>query len=97
MTLDEWVSELYPDEEPMLKAAGFDDACIGVAEIFEPCSDGRGAHHNHRLMYDRDRIIAILVSRDGMTEEEAEEYFSFNIEDAYVGDTQPGYVTMRRT
>jgi hypothetical protein len=32
------------------------------------------------------------MSRDGMTPEEAQEYFEFNIQGAYVGESTPIYV-----
>ena len=59
----------------------YDDAIVGV------CYDGR-------IVYDINRIIAILMTRDGMTEEDAMDYFAFNIGGAYVGDMTPVYVTV---
>ena len=34
----------------------------------------------------------VLMERDGMDEEEAFEFFQFNIEQAYVGQTTPVYI-----
>ena len=45
-----------------------------------------------RVIYSIDQIIGGLMNRDGMTEEEADEFFSFNIEFAYVGDYTPLYM-----
>ena len=45
-------------------------------------------------MYDTDKCLAILRERDGMTEEEAEEYFYFNVVGAWVGDYTPCFVTL---
>ena len=42
--------------------------------------------------YDRDQVIDILM-RDGMDRDEAEEFFSFNIEGAYMGEATPVYLT----
>ena len=39
-------------------------------------------------VYDRDQLILAFME-DGMTEEEASEYISFNIEGAYVGEATP--------
>jgi hypothetical protein len=69
------------DYEGLLFADGFDEAIIGVAERI-----GMEAV----VAYDIDKIIEIL-SRD-MTEEEAIEYFDFNIIGAYVGERTPIYV-----
>jgi|TARA_R110000803_G_scaffold38351_10_gene82847 hypothetical protein len=44
------------------------------------------------LVYSVDKIIEILIDRDGMTEEEAVEFFEFNIEGAYMGRMTPVYV-----
>ena len=76
----EIISELNPEA---LFADGFEDALVGYVEIF------------NRLIavYDRERCISILVERDGMTEEEAEEYFSFNVTGAYVGENTPAFIT----
>jgi hypothetical protein len=39
-------------------------------------------------VYDRDQLILAFME-DGMTEDEASEYISFNIEGAYVGEATP--------
>lgn len=79
--LDSIADEL---EEPMLRMDGFDDCCVGYVErcgcpaIF---------------VYDQGKIIDKLMERDGMCYDDAAEYFSFNIEDAYMGDGTPGFFT----
>jgi hypothetical protein len=40
------------------------------------------------VVYCRHQILLALMS-DGMTESEADEYISYNIEGAYVGETTP--------
>jgi len=42
-----------------------------------------------RLVYSTKKIIEILQTRDGMSEDDAWEFFSFNIEGAYVGTKTP--------
>jgi len=66
------------DHEGLLFADGFDEAIMGVEE-----SAGVVA-------YDIDKIIEIL-SRE-MTEDEAIEYFEFNILGAYMGEKTPVYI-----
>jgi len=70
------------DYEGLLFADGFDDAIIGVAERIgmEPV-----------VAYSTHKIIEIL-SRD-MTEDEAVEYFEFNILGAYVGERTPVFIS----
>jgi len=65
----------YPDEQ-FLKADGFDDCIIGVEE------------KTMRLVYSCDKCIDSLVNH-GMSYEEAQEYFSFNVSGAYVGELTP--------
>jgi hypothetical protein len=53
-----------------------------------------GAQFNRPVaIYDYDKCVAILVERDGMTEEEAIEYFDFNVMGAWVGENTPIVVT----
>jgi hypothetical protein len=64
------------DEEDFLKADGFDKAIIGVDE------------NTMRLIYSVLKCIEILMEH-GMSEEEAFEYFTFNVSGSYVGDKTP--------
>lgn len=74
------LSEEYPD---LLKADGFDEAIIGVVERIG----------TQALCYDQEKVIDILIKRDGMTYEEAVEYFDFNIAGAWVGEHTPFFLT----
>ena len=65
----------------MLKADGFDEAIIGM------CSDI--ATSGERLIYDANKCIDILIKDHDMSEEEAIEYFEFNVSGAYVGENTP--------
>ncbi len=67
-------------ENKPLTADGLDAAIIG------------SEYHTHKVVYSIERILAILMERDGMTMEEAIEFFDFNIGGAYVGDMTPLYV-----
>tara|TARA_R100000152_G_C6712735_1_gene140063 strand:+ start:242 stop:523 length:282 start_codon:yes stop_codon:yes gene_type:complete len=67
-------------EEPMMQADGFDEAIIGI-------TDGVGGQMN--LVYDIEKCLKILMSRDGMDREEAMDFFSFNVSGAYVGKGTP--------
>lgn len=77
--ISQFIEEYYPDEQNhILLADGFDEAFLGVG-----CSCGG----KNVAIYDRAKCIRIL-ERD-MSNTEAEEYFSFNTEGAYVGDYTP--------
>lgn len=71
------------EDEEFLLADGFEEAFIGVTY---------GKCRKAVACYDRDICISVLVSRDGMSIEEAEEFFSFNVDDAYVGEATPMFL-----
>jgi hypothetical protein len=75
-SLKNTIAELNPEA---MFADGFDDSLAGY--------DTHG-----RAVYFVDGIIQTLIERDGMESEEAMEYFSFNIECAYVGENTPTYI-----
>ena len=66
----------FIDEEELLRAEGFDSAIIGLDD------------KSMRLIYSKSLCISILMS-DGMTEEDALEYFEYNVSSAWVGDMTP--------
>lgn len=68
---------------------GLDDAIIGQASIWN------GNEKMEVLVYDADLMIKVFVDRDGMSEEEANEYIVFNIEGAYIGEDTPVLVWQR--
>lgn len=74
----EKIIERYSDEE-FLVADGFDDAIIGVDDA------------NLRIVYDVFKIISILI-QDGMSTDEAFEYYEYNILGAYVGEKTPLFI-----
>ena len=43
--------------------------------------------------YDIEKCIQILIERDGMTDEEALDYFSYNALGAYMGEHTPMFLT----
>ena len=68
--------------EDILLADGFEEAFIGFAQQF----------NNIFALYDRNLCTQLLVRQQGITEEEAEEYFDFNVTGAYVGPKTPAFV-----
>jgi len=84
VTSSEFLANLneYLDEEVM-KVDGFDNAIIGIVSRcgFESV-----------LCYSREKIIDVLMNRDGMDSEEAAEYYDFNIAGSYVGKGTPMFL-----
>jgi hypothetical protein len=77
-TLKEKIIDILNEDENFLLADGFDDAFVGIGRQF-----GRPI-----AVYDRFECIELLI-KEGMSEEEAEEYFQFNVEGAWVGENTP--------
>lgn len=73
------LSEVNPEA---LLADGLEDAYLGYVI---------NTHHKSVAVYDAVKCVEILI-RDGMTEEEAEEYLEFNTFCAYVGKNGPLFV-----
>lgn len=74
------IAELNPDA---LLADGLEAALVGYTV---------NHHHPHVAVYDIEKCVQVLVDRDGMTPEEADEFLSFNTLGAYVGENGPLYV-----
>jgi len=73
----ESILESYQDEE-FLKADGLDEAIIGVDAQSDPM----------RLIYSVQKCIEIFMG-DGMSYEDALEYFNYNTRDTYMGEKTP--------
>jgi hypothetical protein len=71
------ISEEHPD---LLTLDGFDEAILGVVERLGLLT----------VCYNRNKILSILM-RD-MNEEEAIEYYQYNILGAYMGEATPVYL-----
>ena len=79
----ESIIETQGEDNEILLADGFEDAYMGLATQFTKTP---------LAIYDRNKCIDILVNRDGMSEEEAEEYFQYNVEGAWVGENTPMFL-----
>lgn len=75
--------EVAEYNEEALICDGFDEAIIGVAERI---------NLGPVAAYSVEKILDILVERDGMTYEEALEYFQYNIIGAWMGEYTPVFI-----
>ena len=76
------IIDLYTDDEPnILFADGYDEAIAGFIW------DGERT----RVVYTTEKILKILME-DGMTYDEASEYFDFNVAGSYMGVYTPLYL-----
>jgi hypothetical protein len=68
-------------DEGVVRLDGLDDAIVGLA--FQ--------HSGTQtvLCYDQEKIVKILMTRDGMSYEDAQEFFEFNIACLWAGKGTP--------
>jgi hypothetical protein len=82
MNIQEEIDNKLGEDETIQLADGFEDAFIRIARQFgKPFA-----------IYDRQKCIDILINRDGLSYEDAEEYFQFNVEGAWVGENTPAFL-----
>ena len=62
-----------------LYADGFDDAIVGIDYISFPA----------RVIYDKNKMVEILMEKDDMPLDDAIEFLEFNTWSAYVGEGTP--------
>jgi len=78
----ELLVEQYGDD--MLKMDGYDDCIIGVVErCGQPTI----------FCYSTEKVLKRLMKEDGLTLEEAEEWFTYNQLGAWVGAKTPCFLT----
>jgi hypothetical protein len=83
MSLRDRIEEIYADHEPpLLFMDGFDDCIAGVAHRF----------NDTFVVYDLAKVIARLMA-DGMTEEEAHDFWSYNQLGGWHGESTPGFLS----
>ena len=69
-------------EEGILLADGFEDAYLGQARQVTTWV----------AVYDYDLCLDVLMRRDGMSRDEASDYFEFNVVGGYVGPQTPVFL-----
>jgi len=80
--INRFIIEAGLGDEEILLADGFEDAFIGISRTF----------NTHTALYDYDKCVGILMKRDKMEWEEAEEYMHYNVLGAYVGENTPTFL-----
>lgn len=78
----EYIADCGFEEEDIILYDGFENAFIGLASKF----------HSISAVYDYDKSLDILINRDGMSPEEADEYMQFNVVGAWLGDSTPVFI-----
>ncbi len=81
MTREEAELFLRDVESESLFADGFDDCIIGIGRSFD----------TYKVVYDTGKVLDKLCE-SGMTEDEAREFYEFNIVGSYVGEGTPVFI-----
>jgi len=76
-------ASLAEDNPEALWPDGFDGAYLGVA---------RRCGQPTLATFSVEKALRILMDRDGMTQEEADEFFEFNVVGAWMGEGTPIWV-----
>lgn len=74
---------MFTEDEEMMTMDGFDDCIVGTVEQF-----GRPTI----VCYDRQKVLEQLVTESGMDEDEALEWYYFNMVGAGMGDSTPCFL-----
>ena len=79
-----WVEDMDMDSMLLLghseEISDYAEAFVGIIE------------DESKAVYDEDKVIKVLMERDGMNDVEAVEFFEFNIRGAYMGEQTPIYI-----
>ena len=78
------LQDMLGDETQLLFADGHDDAIVGFAE----------RNSVILVVYDVRKILRLLRVRDGMSRDEAQEFFDFNIAGSWVGEQTPVWLCL---
>ena len=68
--------------EDAITADGFEKALLGFGHQF----------NTPVAVYSKDRCLHVLMERDGMSREDALEFFDFNVAGAWVGEGMPAFL-----
>jgi hypothetical protein len=79
------IEDLVEANPDALLADGLEDALVGYTI---------NTNHPHVAVYSTSRCVDVLMQRDGMTHEEAQEFLEFNTYCAYVGPNGPLFVRL---
>ena len=77
MTKNELWESIESNE--LMTMDGYDDCILGVGRVFQ----------DYKIIYDTNKILHKMVEEQGMTTEEAIEFYEYNIVGAYMGEATP--------
>ena len=81
----EWADSM---EYPLLCVGGDDGERMKFANAFLGVTN----EEPPRAVYSEEKVVDAFIKHDGMTWEEAVEYFEFNVRGAYMGEQTPLFI-----
>ena len=82
MTIRDQIAEDYPDLL-VLDPEYFDDAIVGLVQRI-----GMDV-----ICYDKEKVLELLCVKEGMSYEDAVEYFEYNMIGSWAGDSTPVFLS----
>lgn len=76
-------SQIEEYDKNLITYEGFDEAIVGIIEQYN-CKN--------TVIYDKDKLIHILITKYNMTDEQAIEEYCCNFLGCYCGDTTPVFL-----
>ena len=83
--IEEFLEDFPVFNEEALYPTDLKEAVIGMVERYglQPL-----------ILLDKEKCLEIFITRDGMTPEEAQEFFDFNVIGAWMGEGTPCFATL---
>lgn len=83
--VDECLELIHETNDEALFPSDLKEAVLGMVERFG---------QSPLVLMDTRKCLDIFIARDGMTEEEAREFFEFNVIGAWMGEGTPCFATL---
>lgn len=83
MEFNKKIGNLKEIDSSIIIYDGLNDALIGYCDIFNKTI----------AIYDKYKVIEILMKQNNWTEDDAEEYYKYNIIGTYAGELTPAFIT----
>jgi hypothetical protein len=89
--LEQELEELIEMDPEVISYEGWEECCVGWSDSW---------HYNTRpirLIYDYAKIIETMISRDGISHQDAIDHFEHNVGGGYVGPNTPIFINYFET
>lgn len=96
--LEEDDDEFLSEEEVTNKISAYSDQALPVypeyCEAFVGIIEGAGLAT--KVVYDKNKVVEILMRNMNCNQEEAEEFFQYNVIGTYVNENTPAFITLAK-